>query len=320
MPLNIGLYGVNGHQIQGELVKNPLARLVAVAEFPREKLPDALRDDLEIRFHSGLADLIADPRVDLISFCSPRRRDQAEQAIAALRGGKHVYAEKPCALEEADLDAILRVAQETGKLFREMAGTSSDQPYLTMRRVVQEGRLGEVVQIIAEKSYPYHSERPQDEDIDGGLIEQCAIHAVRMVEQVGGQRIVSSQQHETTLGNPVPRGGLRMAAALSFVLENGGLASVTANYLNPRGTGTWGYESLKIFGTLGLVESQRGGQLTRLVIGDKDFGALDVSAPVINYLEVYLKTILGLGQMPFTLEEELSPTRWVIRAKHQLAK
>ncbi len=320
MPLNIGLYGVNGHQIQGELVKNPLARLVAVAEFPREKLPDALKDDPQIRFHASLADLIADPRVDLIALCSPRRRDQAEHAILALRGGKHVYAEKPCALDEADLDAILRVAQETGKLFREMAGTSLDQPYLAMRQVVQEGRLGEVVQVIAEKSYPYHPDRPQDEDVDGGLIEQCAIHAVRMVEQVAGQRIVSSLQQETTLGNPTPRGGLRMAAALVFGLKNGGLASVTANYLNPRGTGTWGYESLKILGTLGMVESQRGGQQTRLVIGDKDFGALDVSAPGVNYLEACLKTILGLGQMPFTLEEELSPTRWVLRAKNNLVK
>ncbi len=178
-----------------------------------------------------------------------------------------------------------------------MAGTSLDQPYLAMRSLVQEGRLGEVVQVIAGKSYPYHPGRPQDEDIDGGLIEQCA-NPCRADGRAGSgaaHRVV--RQDETTLGNPVPRGGLRMAAALTFVLENGGLASVTANYLNPKGTGVWGYESLKIFGTLGLVESQRGGQLTRLVIGDRDFGALDVSAPGINYLEVYLKTLLGLGQM-----------------------
>jgi predicted dehydrogenase len=320
MPLNIALYGTNGHQIQNALVNNLRARLVAVAEFPREKLPEALQQDPAIRFHDNFAELVADPQVDLISLCSPWRRDQAAQAIEALRGGKHVYAEKPSALCEADLDEIIRVSHETGKLYREMAGTVFEQPYLAMRGIVKQGLLGEVVQVIAEKSYPYHGERAQDEDLDGGLIGQCAIHAVRMVEQVGGVPIRSSQAEETTLGNPDLQGGLRMAAALLFVLANGGLASVTANYLNQRGTGVWGYDSLKILGTLGLVESERCGGQTRLVIGEKDLGPVDVSEPSIDYLECFLKTILGEGEMPITLEEELSATRWVIRARESLTK
>ena len=318
MQLNVGLYGTNGHQILGNLVNNPLARLVAVSAIPQEKLPEPLRNDGGICFHPSFSDLIADKDVDVISLCSPKRSEQAQQAIEAMRSGKHVYAEKPCAMNEADLDAIIRVAKETGKVFREMAGTAFDQPYLAMGKVVREGRLGEVVQVIAEKSYPNHPDRAQDEDIDGGLIGQCAIHAVRLVEHVAGLKIASSQAEETTLGNPVPKGGLRMAAALLFILENRGLASVTANYLNQRGAGVWGYDSLKILGTLGMVESQRGGQVTRLVIGEKDFGALDVSAPGVDYLEAFFKTILGVGQMPITLEEELSPTRWVIRSKRAL--
>src|ERR1700677_4620977 len=104
MPVNIGLYGTNGHQIHQALVNNPLARLVAVADFPKEKLPETLRQDAAIRFHDSFSDLVADPQVDMISLCSPWRRDQAAQAIQALRGGKHVYAEKPCAMVESDLD------------------------------------------------------------------------------------------------------------------------------------------------------------------------------------------------------------------------
>jgi predicted dehydrogenase len=45
---------------------------------------------------------------------SPLRSEQAGHAIACMKGGKHVYAEKPCAMTEADLDAIIATSRETG--------------------------------------------------------------------------------------------------------------------------------------------------------------------------------------------------------------
>lgn len=319
-PVRVALYGDNGHQIHAALEAHPLARLVAVAEFPREKLPLPLRADPEVRSYSSYPEMLQDPRVDLVSLCSPRRRDQAVQAIQALRAGKHVYAEKPCAMEEGDLSAILQAAAENGRHFHEMAGTAFEQPYFAMREIVRAGRIGRVVQVIAEKSYPFHEARPQDEDIDGGLIGQCAIHAVRMVEHVAGQRVRSVRAVETAEGRPGGSNGLRMAACLVLELEGGGVASISANYLNPRGTGIWGYESLRILGSGGMVESTQGGRHTRLVVGEEDRGPVDASGPGIDYLDAYLKAILGAGEMPLAPEEELRPTRWVIRAKKSLGK
>jgi len=314
--IGIGIYGTNGHQIG--LVDDGLGRVVAAAALSPDALPASLPDDI-VR-HQTLNDLLGDSRVELVSLCSPRRRDQAAHAIQALRAGKHVYAEKPCAMDESQLDAILRASRESGRLFHEMAGTAFGQPYFAMREVVRAGRIGEVVQVICEKSYPWHDRRPQDEEIDGGLIGQNAIHALRFVEHVAGVCVRSVEALETGMGNPVKGGGLRMAASLALQLENGGLASVSANYLNPRGTGVWGDESLRILGTLGIVESHHGGKETRLVIGGTDHGPLDISAPGIDFLSAYLRTISGHGEMPLTLEEELSPTRWVIRAKQDAAR
>jgi predicted dehydrogenase len=316
MKLVIGIYGENGHQVQSLLENCTEAELVATAAFPKEKLPASLREKKSISHYSSLGDLLKDERVDLVSLCSPLRKDQAKDAIAALRAGKHVYAEKPCALTEEDLDEIIRVSKETGRVFREMAGTAFDQPYLTMRGIVRTGQLGEIVQITVEKSYPYTDARPQNEEIDGGLIGQNAIHGVRMIEHVAGVAVKSVSALETTSGNPVKGGGLRMASLLMLELANGGIASVAANYLNQRGSGVWGYEMLRIWGTKGLIESSRGGGQTRLILGEKDLGALDAGTPGENYFYHYLQSLLGKGKMPLTLEEELSPTRWVIRAKN----
>src|SRR5689334_19958231 len=188
-PIGVGLFGGNGHQIYHQLEHLPAARLVAVATIDPALLPATLREDRDVRCYDALDNLLRDPRVELVSLCSPRRRDQAADAIRALRAGKHVYAEKPCAMTEADLDAILEAARASGKQFHEMAGSALAQPYLAMRKVVQSGALGEVVQVLGQKSYPYHDRRPQDEDLDGGLIGQAAVHAVRWVEHVALTRV-----------------------------------------------------------------------------------------------------------------------------------
>jgi len=316
--LGVALYGDNGHQVQAHLVAHPLARLVGIAAFSRDRLPPPLRACAQVAEYPDLEALLADPRVDLVVLCSPRRAGQAEHAIRALRAGRHVYAEKPCALTEPELDGILAAAKETGRVFREMAGTAFEQPYLAMREIVRAGRLGRVVQVVAEKSYPWHAGRPRDEAVDGGLILQCGVHAMRFVEHVAGARVRSVRALETPAGNPAGEGGLRMAACLMLELEGGGLASLAANYLNPGGTGVWGYESLRILGERGLVESAQGGARTRLVIGETDHGPLPTAAPGIDYLDALLGMLSGAGEMPLTLEEELRPTRWVLRAKAAL--
>ena len=103
--LGVGLYGTNGHQLSpSKLVDHPHVTLVAVAEFGQKKLPDG------VARYSTLDELLADPRVEIVSLCSPKRADQARDAIRCLEAGKHVYAEKPSALTEAELDEILAAA------------------------------------------------------------------------------------------------------------------------------------------------------------------------------------------------------------------
>lgn len=311
--LNIVLYGGNGHQIQRCLVDHAEARLYGVCELSDEALPEPLRTAGYKRFDS-LASVLSDAAVDLISLCSPRRRDQAAQAIECLKAGKHVYAEKPCAMTESDLDAILAAAAAGPAVFHEMAGTAFEQPYYGMGRIVRAGTIGEVVQVFAQKSYPYFDQRPQDEDIDGGLICQNGVHALRFIEHVAGVRVVEINAVETNLGNPQP-GGLMMAASMTMRLENGGVASAVANYLNQKGMGSWGNEHLRVFGTRGFVEAVDGGKRTRLVVGDQDLGPVDTTESAPDFFDSYVCSLHGGQPMPLTLADELHPTRMVIRAK-----
>ena len=312
--IGLGLYGSNGHQIHHQLKDHPRLNLVGIAGFPEEASEELTAQHPHARVCASLAELLALPDVEMVSLCSPLRSEQAAHAVEALEAGVHVYAEKPCATTESDLDRIIEAAARTGKVFHAMAGTAFAQPYYAMRRLVSDGVIGEVVQVSAQKSYPYHDGRPTDEKVDGGLIAQNGVHALRLVENVAGVRVEEIDAFETQLGDPREQSDLKMAASMMARLENGGVAAIVANYLNPTGFGSWGNEMLRIFGTKGMLESVDGGARTHLVVGDEDRGEIDTSGPCPDWLGCVIAHVLDAKPMPLSLEEELHPTRIVLRA------
>lgn len=313
--LGVALYGGNGHQINPvKLASHPHARLVAVAGLRAHvKVPAGVKQN------ASLDELLADPEVELVSLCSPRRADQARDAIRCLEAGKHVYAEKPSALTERELDEILVTAQRTGKQFHEMAGTVFAPNYAVMRKLVREGAVGDVVQVLVQKSYRYGAARPQDEAIDGGMFLQAGIHAARMVEHVGGVRIKTIAGWETTFGKPgKEKGEGKIAGAVQIGLENDGLATIIINYLNPNVKGVpHGNETLRVFGTKGFIESVDGGTRTRLVTPEGIVEPLE-RVPALDYFDAVVSHLATGAAMPLTLEEELHPLRMLLRAKENL--
>lgn len=312
--LGVALYGANGHQILGRAARHPRVRLVATAEFPENAVKEGLPNSASVRKAATLDELLDDARVQLISLCSPRRADQARDAIRCLEAGKHVYAEKPCALALRDLEDVLRAAEKAGRKFHEMAGTAFAQPWREMRRIVREGTIGETIQVVAQKSYPYLDARPGDEAVDGGLTLQVGVHAARFVEHVAGVRIAKAECVETRRGSG-RKDGLRMASSLLLQLENGGVGAMVLNYLNPPKFPTWGNESLRIYGTKGFLEAVDGGKRTRLVLKDRDLSPLPITEPATDYFDFVVDEILDGVPMPLTLDEELHPLRVLLRAK-----
>ena len=312
--VHIALYGTNGHQLHPSQVAPLGGEIVAVAGMP-DVLPEAYRD---IPAYPSLEALLADPAVEVVSLCSPLRAEQDADAVRCLEAGKHVYGEKPSALSEAGLDRIIAAARRTGKRYHEQAGTAFTQPYATLREVVASGVLGEIIQIYAQKSYPWSDWRPRDERIDGGLITQVGVYCTRFVEHVAGMSIRTLAARETLLGNDVPGSDCRRAVSFLMTLENGGVASAIANYCGPRQPDwpNWGYETLRIFGANGFVESIDYGRIGTLARIGHPAAPLDFTAPHPDFFAQMLEEIrTGEPRIPVTLEQELSPTRWVVRAR-----
>jgi myo-inositol 2-dehydrogenase/D-chiro-inositol 1-dehydrogenase len=64
--------------------------------------------------------VLADPSIDAVVLATPAVL-HAEQSIAALRAGKHVFVEKPLALSVPDAQAVKTVADSSKRVL--MVGT-----------------------------------------------------------------------------------------------------------------------------------------------------------------------------------------------------
>ena len=75
---------------------------------------DRLFDPAEVRGYERPEDMAADPRVGLVSVCTPTDT-HVDVASMMLRAGKHVLVEKPAALRSADVRELERTAGASGR-------------------------------------------------------------------------------------------------------------------------------------------------------------------------------------------------------------
>lgn len=315
--IKVGIYDNNcGHQVTRvfDSVPNINAIPYACCNCPNAEKYDG------IKVYNTLEEMIADDNVELISLCSPNRRLQAKEAVMCMQAGKHVYAEKPCAMTERELDEIINASVKYGVQFHEMAGSAFEQPFLALRRLVLGEKLGEIVQVYTQKSYPLNlDKRPHNEDIDGGLLMQVGVHNLRFIEHITGLKITDIYAVDTQLGNTVENSALHTAVSYMMKLENGGVASAVANYLNfPKAIGRHGNECVRVFGTNGYAEITDAGRKSRVIINNEVIGPLDTSEKGKDYFEYFIDSLLGIDKMPLSPEDELHPTRMIIRASQNI--
>ena len=299
--LRVGLHGANGHQILGQLENHERAEAAALTAFPQEKIPAWAA---EIQVAPSLDELLADDSIDLISLCSPRRDSQCAEAIRCLRAGKHVFAEKPCAMTESDLDRLLEEASVSRRVFHEMGGSAFEQPWLEIGHLARSGAIGTIRQVFAQKSYPMFPGRNLDPGIDGGLFLQVGIHAARWIEHGLGLKFLSLKVDSVPSAANHP-----IAISAVFGLEGGASGTLILNYLNPAKFSSWGNEALRVWGDAGLIEAVDGGARTRLVTSEKDCGEIPLTQTPTNWFEAMLDEIIEGKPMPLTLKEELHPLR-----------
>lgn len=94
--------------------------------------------------HRAAEPLLSDPAVDIVIVTTPPDTHFA-LAEAALRAGKHVLVEKPFVPTSAEARRLAEISEETGRLLCVFQNRRWDVDFLTVRRLLDEKKLGDRV-------------------------------------------------------------------------------------------------------------------------------------------------------------------------------
>jgi predicted dehydrogenase len=97
-----------------------------------------------IKKYAAVADLLADPEIDLIDICTVTDQ-HAPLAIQALKAGKHVLVEKAIALSPADADAMVTAARSAGKMLMVAHVLPFFPEFRFAASVIRSGQYGKLI-------------------------------------------------------------------------------------------------------------------------------------------------------------------------------
>ena len=184
----IGYGGMGGWHVN-HIREAGVVNLKGIYDIDRARGVAAVQN--EIYAYPSFEAVLADPKVDFITIATPNEWHKP-LAIAALKAGKHVISEKPVTLSVADLEEIIAVANETGRLFTAHQNRRWDCDYQMVRTAYHSGKLGRVTSV--ESRYQGSRGIPGDwrgkKEHGGGMIYDWGVHLIdQMLGIVDDRRI-----------------------------------------------------------------------------------------------------------------------------------
>ncbi|QYY36236.1 Gfo/Idh/MocA family oxidoreductase [Ruficoccus sp. ZRK36] len=267
-PLRVGLIGCGDIARKAYL---PFAatcedfRIVACADL-RADMAQALAADFEIPRVLSVDALLADPQIDMVlNLTHPAAH--AEINLQALENGKHVYCEKPFALNLDDGKRVLQVAEEKGLRVGCAPDTVLGPGTQTARQAIADGLIGEPVAArLMWGGGGHESWHPNPAfyyQVGGGpMLDMGPYYLTALVELLGPLRSVTGRSRQALserLITSEPLNGTRVPVEVpthySGVVETrSGAHALTLMSFDMPGRGEFD-KMPEIIGTLGTLKS-----------------------------------------------------------------
>lgn len=101
-----------------------------------------IQQTLGVPTFSHYEEVLKDPQVDLVVLAIPNDL-HAPHAIKALKAGKHVVTDKPMCLTLEEADAMIEASEKHDRQLSVFQNRRWDGDFLTVRKILEEGLLGE---------------------------------------------------------------------------------------------------------------------------------------------------------------------------------
>lgn len=253
----IGFGGMGSWHARSIREKVPEIEVCGAYDIRGEALENARK--LGLKAYDSLQALLSDETVELVTIAVPNNFHK-ELAIAALRAGKNVVCEKPVTLNAAELEEIIAVREETGRLFSVHQNRRWDKDFCIVKAAKEQGILGEIslleskVQGSRQAMYGWRGYKLNG----GGMLLDWGVHLLDQVMQLFDEKVVSVGAHLLSVFTPEVDDNiklfLRFEHGASVVLEMSTNCLINAPRWHVQGTS----------GTLQIDDWSAKGKLLRL--------------------------------------------------------
>ena len=135
-----------------EILDNPEAEVGAICDVVKERV-EALAAQYNCKAYTDWKELVADPTLDAV-IVAATNTTHAEMSIAALKAGKHVMCEKPMAVSLEEAQAMMRTAEECGKMLFIAQNQRLAPAHVKAKQLLQSGALGKVITFKSTFGHP----------------------------------------------------------------------------------------------------------------------------------------------------------------------
>jgi phthalate 4,5-cis-dihydrodiol dehydrogenase len=218
-PLGLGIVGLGmaGAVMVQAAAAHPGYVLRAGAD-PHQAPRQAFARDHQARPCADIAELVADPQVQVVYIATPHQF-HAAHAILAAQHGKHIILEKPMALTLHDCDAIIAAVERHNVHLTVGHSHAFDPAVRLMREIIASGELGRLglIHSFNYTNYLYRPRRPEELDTSkgGGILFNQVPHQIDTVRRLAGGTMRSVRAHTTAL-DPARQTEASCAALLQF--------------------------------------------------------------------------------------------------------
>ena len=199
--------------------------------------------------------LLARQDVDVAIVATPHSTHR-DLAVAAAEAGKHVYLEKPMAVDVAECDAIIAACRKAGVQLTVAKQTRHMEMSMRAKTFIDEGRIGEILFLRPMSVTPGagFANVPQSwpsDPLEGDAFLDWGAHACDAIRWfTGADAVRAYADYDNFTGLPLEN----PTAMVQFRMSNRAIAQVLMSYeIGPSGFGTRRNNQYEIVGTEGSI-------------------------------------------------------------------
>jgi scyllo-inositol 2-dehydrogenase (NADP+) len=189
-PINVGVigYGYSGRNFHSYLVGlEKRLKLYAVCARNPEKRKLAEKE-YDVKTFGSVSDMLEDDKVQLVVVATPHNT-HAELSIKAMEAGKHVVVEKIMCMNAKEADAMIEASKKNDVMLTVFHNRRWDGDYLTVRKILDEGVLGDP--FLIDESIMWYNDNIDPKrwrsvkELGGGPLYDWGAHLIDHAVQMG---------------------------------------------------------------------------------------------------------------------------------------